>query len=81
MPRDPDEYSDLAAAGVSLAAEAALLEAHLRMLREAIDTVDERITVVTETLHRLRPAWPPAPKLRTAGNTAGHPAERTPEGR
>ncbi|MET8809800.1 hypothetical protein [Streptomyces sp. NPDC004546] len=81
MPRDPDEYSDLAAAGVSLAAEAALLEAHLRMLQEAIDSVDERITVVTETLHRLRPHGRPAPKPRTAGNTADHPAERTPEGR
>ncbi|MGW5430374.1 hypothetical protein ACWET9_24650 [Streptomyces sp. NPDC004059] len=71
MPRDPDKYSDLAAAGVSLAAEAALLEAHLRMLQEAIDSVDERITVVTETLHRLRPAWPPCAEAPDGGEHCG----------
>ncbi len=54
MPRDPDKHSDPAAASVSLAAEAALLEARLRLLQEAIDTVDARIKTVSDTLHLLR---------------------------
>jgi hypothetical protein len=53
MPRDPDKYSDHAADGVSLAAEAALLEARLRLLQEAIDTVDARINAVSDTLRLL----------------------------
>ncbi|WP_454315288.1 hypothetical protein [Streptomyces phaeoluteigriseus] len=42
------------AATASLAAEAALLEGRLSMLREAIETVDARIDAVSETLRRLR---------------------------
>jgi hypothetical protein len=53
MPPDSDNYSD-PAAWVSLATEAALLEARLRMLREALDTVDARIEAVSETLRQLR---------------------------
>jgi hypothetical protein len=40
------------AVGVVLAAEAALLEARLRMLREALDSIDARIDAVTEELRR-----------------------------
>lgn len=54
MPRDPDKHSDPAAASVSLAAEAALLEARVRLLQEAIDTVDARIEAVSDTLRLLR---------------------------
>ncbi len=54
MPRrDPDRHSDLTAASVSLATEAALLEARLRMLREAIDAVDARIEAVSDALRLL----------------------------
>ncbi len=49
-PREPE----LAAAGVSLATEAALLEARARMLQEALDTVDARIGELSETLRRLQ---------------------------
>ncbi|MCX4706395.1 hypothetical protein [Streptomyces sp. NBC_01373] len=57
MPRDSDQHSDPAAASVSLAAEAALLEARVRMLQEALETVDARIEAVSETLRQLhRPA-------------------------
>ncbi|WP_328884961.1 hypothetical protein [Streptomyces sp. NBC_00316] len=54
MPRDPDTHSDAAAASVSLATEAALLEARLRALHEALDTVDARIKAVSDALRRLR---------------------------
>lgn len=55
MPRpDPDKRSDPAAASVSLATEAVLLEARLRMLQEAIDTVDSRIEAVSEALYLLQ---------------------------
>lgn len=50
--RDPDERS-AAAASAFLSAEAALLEARLRMLQEAIDDVDARIMAVSASLHRL----------------------------
>ncbi|MET7861413.1 hypothetical protein ABZS81_30280 [Streptomyces sp. NPDC005318] len=53
MPQDRDHHSDPAAASVSLAAEAALLEARLRMLQEALGTVDARIEAVSEELRRL----------------------------
>ncbi|MEV1068945.1 hypothetical protein [Streptomyces sp. NPDC050263] len=53
MPRDPDQHSDPAADSVALAAEAALLEARLRLLREAIDVVDARIRAASDAL-RLR---------------------------
>ncbi|WP_158104641.1 hypothetical protein [Streptomyces milbemycinicus] len=41
---------------MSLAAEAALLEARLQMLQEAIDTVDTRIKSVSDALRHTRPA-------------------------
>jgi hypothetical protein len=53
-PHLPDGHSDPAATGVSLAAEAALLEGRLRMLREAIDTVDARIATISDALRQLR---------------------------
>ncbi|KMS68734.1 MULTISPECIES: hypothetical protein [Streptomyces] len=54
MPRSTDRQTDPAAATASLAAEAALLEGRLRLLREAINTVDARIDAVSETLRRLQ---------------------------
>ncbi|MFK0120837.1 hypothetical protein [Streptomyces sp. NPDC090994] len=54
MPRSTDRPADPAAATASLAAEAALLEGRLNLLREAIGTVDARIDAVSETLSRLR---------------------------
>lgn len=58
MPRHPDRHSDPAAASVSLAAEAALLEGRLSMLREAIDTVDARIEAISDALRQLRSTSP-----------------------
>jgi hypothetical protein len=49
-----DRQTDPAAATASLAAEAALLEGRLSLLREAIDTVDARIEAVSEALRRLQ---------------------------
>ncbi|MDX3849460.1 hypothetical protein [Streptomyces sp. AK02-01A] len=50
---------------MSLAAEAALIEARIRMLQEAIDKADTHIEVVSEALRHLRR---PAPRPRlTAG--------------
>ncbi|GGX76092.1 hypothetical protein [Streptomyces fructofermentans] len=55
MPReDSEQQRDPAEAAVSLATEAALLEARLAMLREAIDAVDARMEAVSQTLRRLR---------------------------
>lgn len=54
MHSEPDQQTDPAAASVSLAAEAAVLEARLRMLREALDGVDTRIEEVSEALRRVR---------------------------
>ncbi|WKX22672.1 MULTISPECIES: hypothetical protein [unclassified Streptomyces] len=54
MSRSTDRQTDPAAATASLAAEAALLEGRLCLLREAIDSVDARIDAVSETLRRLR---------------------------
>ena len=54
MPRSTDRQADPSAATASLAAEAALLEGRLSLLREAIDTVDARIDAVSETLRRLQ---------------------------
>ncbi|MGP4084871.1 hypothetical protein [Streptomyces sp. KR55] len=59
MPRD-DQHPDPAAASVSLAAEAALLEARLRMLHEALDAVDARIAAVSDTLRRYAAQQPPS---------------------
>ncbi|GAA3830079.1 hypothetical protein [Streptomyces chiangmaiensis] len=58
MPLDPDKHSDPAAASASLAAEAALLEARLRMLQEAIDTVDARIEAIHDALRHLHTTAP-----------------------
>ncbi|MFC8420387.1 hypothetical protein ACFUN7_05755 [Streptomyces sp. NPDC057236] len=52
-PRDPEE-PDPVAAGVTLAAEAAVLEARLCVLREALGAVDARIEAVSDALRRLR---------------------------
>lgn len=65
-PEDPDRHSDLATASVSLATEAALLDARLRMLREAIDTVDAHIEAVSDALRLLRRT--PSASARAADN-------------
>jgi hypothetical protein len=54
MPRSTDRQTDPTAVSASLAAEAALLEGRLILLREAIDTVDARIDAVSEALRRLQ---------------------------
>ncbi|GGS99605.1 hypothetical protein [Streptomyces chromofuscus] len=54
MPRSTDRRTDPAAAVASLAAEAALLEGRLSLLREAIDTVDARIDAVSKALRQLQ---------------------------
>jgi hypothetical protein len=56
MPPDADKHSDPAADSVPLAAEAALLEARLVLLQEAIAAVDARIEAVSDTLRLLRRA-------------------------
>ncbi|MEV0227267.1 hypothetical protein [Streptomyces sp. NPDC050704] len=72
MPRNSDQHPDPATASVSLAAEAALLEARLRMLQEALDTVDARIEAVSETLRQLRRATPPgAGEQEDCGGSSG----------
>ncbi|MCF3962702.1 hypothetical protein [Streptomyces fuscigenes] len=58
MPIGPRHPGDPAATGVTLAAEAAVLEARLRMLQEAADAVDARIEALTERLDALRRAAP-----------------------
>ncbi|MFI8008301.1 hypothetical protein [Streptomyces sp. NPDC086010] len=52
MLRDTDTRHDLAAAIVSLAAEAALLEARVKVLREELSSVNDRIRTVSEELNR-----------------------------
>ncbi|WP_399894410.1 hypothetical protein ACGH7X_37265 [Streptomyces sp. BBFR51] len=47
-------HTDPAGVKVSLAAEAALLEARLGMLSEALHEIDVRIRVVSDSLHKLR---------------------------
>ncbi|MEU2432103.1 hypothetical protein ABZ611_21790 [Streptomyces sp. NPDC007861] len=54
MTRDAEQHFDPAAASVSLVAEAARLEARVRTLLEAIDTVDARIAAVSDALRLLR---------------------------
>ncbi|MGW0209399.1 hypothetical protein ACWDZ8_27585 [Streptomyces sp. NPDC003233] len=58
MPPDPEEHSDPAVTSVSLAAEAALLEARVRMLQEQIDETDVRIKALSDTLRLLRSGAP-----------------------
>ncbi|MFJ6070935.1 hypothetical protein ACIQFU_08815 [Streptomyces sp. NPDC093065] len=55
-----DVYADPAGAGVFLAAEAALLEARLGMLSDALRDVDTRIGMITASLHKLRHSVPEA---------------------
>ncbi|OKK05048.1 hypothetical protein [Streptomyces sp. CB02400] len=55
---DRNGHTDPAGVGVSLAAEAALLEARLRMLSEALHEVDTRIRVVSDSLYKLRNSAP-----------------------
>ncbi|MGW0084334.1 hypothetical protein [Streptomyces sp. NPDC003393] len=54
MTRSTDRHADPSATTASLAAEAALLEGRVRLLREAINAVDARIEAVSETLRQLQ---------------------------
>ncbi|MEU6707823.1 hypothetical protein [Streptomyces wuyuanensis] len=72
--RDPDQPPDPAASAVLLATEAALLEGRLRLLREALDTVDARMEAVSDTLRRLRhaaSATPAADRANQGSASAG----------
>lgn len=53
MTRATGNRGDMAAAVVSLAAEAAQLEAHADELRRQIVDLDERMEAVADALHRL----------------------------
>ncbi|WP_229377988.1 hypothetical protein [Streptomyces sp. VRA16 Mangrove soil] len=53
MTQSADRPTDPAAVTVSLAAEAAVLEGRLGVLREAIDAVDAQISAVSERIRRL----------------------------
>ncbi|WP_328843228.1 hypothetical protein [Streptomyces sp. NBC_00258] len=53
MTRSAERRTDPAAVTVSLAAEAAVLEGRLGVLREAIDEVDTQIHAVSEKIRRL----------------------------
>ncbi|MFJ4624417.1 hypothetical protein [Streptomyces sp. NPDC088812] len=70
MTHDHHEPFDTAAAGVTLAAEAAVLEARAHLLREAIDTVDARMRETSEKLCRLRLSCP-APAAEEAQRQDG----------
>ncbi|MGW7622826.1 hypothetical protein ACWGLG_44890 [Streptomyces antimycoticus] len=78
MPRSTDRQTDPTAVSASLAAEAALLEGRLILLREAIDTVDARIDAVSEALRRLQHsvAGPADGKPRKARRATPGPARR-----
>ncbi|MFG2545330.1 hypothetical protein ACGFOM_23080 [Streptomyces sp. NPDC048594] len=52
--RRSSEPPDTAVVGVSLAAQAALLETRARMLREALNSVDAQIRETSARLGRLR---------------------------
>ncbi|MFG2944836.1 hypothetical protein [Streptomyces adustus] len=83
MPPSTDRQTDPSAVSASLAAEAALLEGRLSLLREAIDTVDARIDAVSEALSRLQHSVTgPAdrkPRSGEAGDTGtGRPKTKRP---
>ncbi|MGW2458014.1 hypothetical protein ACWC4J_18775 [Streptomyces sp. NPDC001356] len=83
MPRSTDRQADPAAATASLAAEAALLEGRLRLLREAIDTVDARIDTVSEALRQLQHsvAQPADGRKHPGGETDGTRLDHSRSGR
>ncbi|MET9111696.1 hypothetical protein [Streptomyces zhihengii] len=66
MLRDSDTGHDLSAAIVSLAAEATLLEARVKVLREELASVNDRLRSVSEELNllNLRLMVPPAGSRR-----------------
>ncbi|MEV5204113.1 hypothetical protein [Streptomyces sp. NPDC053720] len=72
MPQSPEQDFGPAAVSVSLATEAALLEARLRMLGEELATVDARIETVSEALRRLRRSAPSA-EADKSGDHGGPP--------
>ncbi|MEU1593602.1 hypothetical protein ABZ468_12295 [Streptomyces sp. NPDC005708] len=74
MAPEPDKHPDPAAASASLAAEAALLEARLRMIQEAIDTVDARIEAVGDALGRLHTISATPAGAADSEDPADHPA-------
>ncbi|PPS85375.1 hypothetical protein [Streptomyces sp. MH60] len=82
MSQSTDRQTDPAAATASLAAEAALLEGRLSLLREAIDSVDARIDAVSESLRRLRrPVTGPTDGEAPEGQESGAGPGRSQRGR
>ncbi|MFF6815610.1 hypothetical protein ACFZAG_37940 [Streptomyces sp. NPDC012403] len=82
MSRSTDRQTDPVAVTTSLAAEAALLEGRLSLLREAIETVDARIDAVSETLRRLhRSAAGPTDSAAPAGRESGIGLDHSTKGR
>ncbi|MEU9336576.1 hypothetical protein AB0D49_25980 [Streptomyces sp. NPDC048290] len=72
MPPSTDRQTDPVAVSASLAAEAALLEGRLSLLREAIEAVDARIDAVSEALGLRYSVTGPAegePRSGEAGDT------------
>ncbi|MFF4353565.1 hypothetical protein [Streptomyces sp. NPDC001530] len=80
MPRDPDKHSDPAASSVSLAAEAALLEARVRLLQEEIDTVDARIKAVSDALRLLRRTSSASPQAADNADQCGPSGRKDADG-
>ncbi|WP_046732468.1 hypothetical protein [Streptomyces humi] len=79
MTRDAGRRADPATVTVLLAAEAAVIEGRLGVLREAIDEVDARIRAVSEKIRRLPAAGDheaPAADEGSATGLAASPARR-----
>ena len=73
-----DTRTDPAVATASLAAEAALLEERLSLLREAIAAVDARIDAVSTRLRRLRHPTPGPPDGQAPSAGLNHSATDRP---
>ncbi|MFI0511045.1 hypothetical protein ACH3Y9_13175 [Streptomyces sp. WSLK1-5] len=73
MTRDADRRNDPADVTALLAAEAAVLEARLGMLQEAIAEVDARIRAVSEQIGRLPAAGTPDRRATGLAPSPAHP--------
>ncbi|GGS28458.1 hypothetical protein GCM10010269_78970 [Streptomyces humidus] len=71
MTRDADRWTDPADSTVLLAAEAAVLEGRLGVLRAAIAEVDSRIHAVSEQIRRLPAAGDPEAPPADEGSATG----------
>ncbi|MER5915520.1 hypothetical protein ABT124_35075 [Streptomyces sp. NPDC001982] len=71
--RVPEKHTDPAAASVSLAAEAALLEARLHILQQEIGMLDARIATVSDALRLLHGAPAASAQAADSGDHRGAP--------